>query len=72
MRTIFAALFLIGAALPASAQGVTGQYDVEGTNLDGSGYRGKAEVNATRRPEFACARRTCSWPAIAWATQSGW
>ena len=56
MRTIFAALFLIGAALPASAQGVTGRYDVEGTNLDGSEYRGTAEVNATS--DTTC---TISW-----------
>ena len=53
---VLAALLLIAPA--AGAQDVTGQYDVEGTNLDGSRYRGTAQVTAT-------SKTTCT---ISWQT----
>ncbi|WP_442577715.1 hypothetical protein ACSBOB_19335 [Mesorhizobium sp. ASY16-5R] len=33
-----------GFALPASAQSIGGTYSVEGTNFDGSPYKGEAEI----------------------------
>lgn len=62
MRTILAgALLGLGLAASAQAQTVaTGTYDVEGTNLDGSSYRGTATITLT-------SETTC---AIEWTTGS--
>ncbi|WP_275784712.1 hypothetical protein [Pararhizobium gei] len=44
-KIILAAAFLLAAASAAHAQTVNaGKYTVEGTNLDGSGYSGTAEI----------------------------
>lgn len=50
MKRVVAALALAGAlGLPtlAGAQDITGNYRVEGTNLDGSPYEGYAVITAT-------------------------
>jgi len=45
MRSLLLAAALIGLAAPALAAGFhEGAYNVEGTNLDGSAYKGTAEV----------------------------
>ena len=48
MRAIMlAGILAIGVAATASAAGIAGWYKVEGTNADGSPYRGVAEIVAT-------------------------
>lgn len=39
-------MVLAGLSIHAHAQSITGKYRVEGTNLDGSPYRGTAEIRA--------------------------
>ena len=46
-RLIFATALGLLAALPAAAQSIGGKYNVEGTNLDGSPYKGTAEITLT-------------------------
>jgi hypothetical protein len=46
-KLIFAAAFGLLAAQPAAAQSIGGKYNVEGTNLDGSPYKGTAEITLT-------------------------
>lgn len=63
MKRLFVALALTTLALPpmappASAQTVVGRFQVQGTNLDGSPYRGTAQVTAV-------SDTTCT---IAWQT----
>jgi hypothetical protein len=41
-----ALVFVVMGAATAHAQSITGKYRVEGTNLDGSPYRGTAEIRA--------------------------
>jgi hypothetical protein len=51
MRTVgLAGIFAVSIAATASAGGVGGHYKVEGTNADGSPYRGVAEIVATGGP----------------------
>jgi hypothetical protein len=46
-RALAALALLLGLVTgPAHAQSVTGKYRVEGTNLDGSPYKGTAEIRA--------------------------
>jgi hypothetical protein len=40
------AVVMVLFAAPAQAQSITGKYRVEGTNFDGSPYRGTAEIRA--------------------------
>ena len=50
VRGLRAAVLCVGiaaAAAPAGAQSIGGTYDVAGTNLDGSAYRGTAVVTQT-------------------------
>jgi hypothetical protein len=48
MRSIGIALFCLAlTAGSASAEMANGEYRVEGTNLDGSGYRGRATITPT-------------------------
>lgn len=56
----FTALAMAAAVPTASAQNVVGRYDVQGTNLDGSPYRGVAQV--TRVSDTTC--------TIVWQTGS--
>ena len=46
-KLIFAAAFGLLAAQSAAAQSIGGKYNVEGTNLDGSQYKGTAEITLT-------------------------
>ena len=46
-KLLAAAVFGLLVAGPASAQAVGGKYTVEGTNLDGSRYKGTAEIVLT-------------------------
>jgi hypothetical protein len=57
-RLIAAAAMLAASTVAASAQQVGGNYNVEGTNLDGSAYSGTATITWLDKS-------TCS---IAWAT----
>ena len=57
MRTLLAAA-VAALALPAAAQPITGTYDVEGTNFDGSPYSGEATITALS--DVSC--------AIVWVT----
>jgi hypothetical protein len=52
MKALGLSLVLIMAGSWASAQDLTGDYLVNGTNLDGSVYRGEARITATS--EFTC------------------
>ena len=48
MKTLIALMTLVVAACaPASAQTIGGTYRVEGTNLDGSRYTGRARIEVT-------------------------
>ncbi|WP_342358577.1 hypothetical protein [Terrarubrum flagellatum] len=48
MRTMmFSAAFAIMSLGAAQAQSIGGRYDVVGANLDGSAYRGTAQITAT-------------------------
>ena len=58
MKFLLVSLVLSASALPASAQTVVGRFQVQGTNLDGSPYRGTAQVSAV-------SDTTCT---IAWQT----
>ena len=58
MKSLFVAFALALLALPASAQTVVGRFQVQGPNLDGSPYRGTAQVTAV-------SDTTCT---IAWQT----
>lgn len=59
MKSILTAtLVAFGLAGPAAAQSIGGSYSVSGTNLDGSHYRGSAEITLT-------SKTTC---IIAWKT----
>ena len=63
MKKFLACALLLGAAFvtPAQAQTVrAGTYNVEGTNLDGSAYKGTAKISLT-------SETTC---AIEWKTGS--
>jgi hypothetical protein len=57
-RLALAALALAGLAAGASAQNIGGDYSVEGTNFDGSPYKGDARIVIT-------SNTTCK---IAWIT----
>ena len=60
-KLLAGALLGLGLIAPAQAQTVNaGTYDVEGTNLDGSAYKGTATINLT-------SETTCS---IEWHTGS--
>ena len=64
MRIIFLGLLLAAglAATPAAAQSIAGRYEVQGTNPNGSGYSGTAEITQT-------SASTCR---IAWHVGSEW
>lgn len=47
MTILRAAFALMVMAAPAGAQSIGGTYDAEGTNLDGSPYRGTATITLT-------------------------
>lgn len=47
IRFSLALLGLAAMALPAAAQDLGGEYTVKGTNLDGSSYKGTAEIVIT-------------------------
>ena len=48
LRTAVKAAFALAVmAAPAGAQSIGGTYDAEGTNLDGSPYRGTATITLT-------------------------
>ena len=50
MRTmLLAGAGLLALAPPAAAQNVGGRYEVQGTNFDGTPYRGVAEITVTSR-----------------------
>ena len=57
-RLVLSALAFAFAVTPLLAQQIGGMYTVEGTNLDGSGYGGEAEIRLT-------SNTTCE---IAWVT----
>jgi len=57
-----AALVLVLSVTPAAAQQIGGRYSVEGTNPDGSAYRGSAEI-------IAAGGRTCR---IMWNVGTTW
>ena len=46
-RLALAAFALLASAFGAQAQNIGGNYAVDGTNLDGSPYKGTAEVRLT-------------------------
>jgi hypothetical protein len=46
-KLLIAAAFGLLAAQSASAQSIGGTYNVQGTNLDGSQYKGTAEITLT-------------------------
>lgn len=48
-KVLAAAVALIGLPFAAMAQDVGGRYDVNGTNFDGSPYRGTAEIAVTSK-----------------------
>jgi len=52
MRTLILTAALVMAGAASMAQDLTGDYLVNGTNLDGSPYQGTARVTATS--EFTC------------------
>ena len=52
MKTFVLTAVLMLAGSMAFAQDLTGHYLVNGTNLDGSPYRGEAQITATS--EFTC------------------
>jgi len=52
MKAVGLSLALIAAGSWAAAQDIGGRYSVNGTNLDGSIYRGEAEITLTS--EFTC------------------
>lgn len=52
MKVIYLTLALLGTAGLAAAQDVGGHYIVKGTNLDGSPYKGTAEI--TQTSEYTC------------------
>src|SRR5436190_17760318 len=64
MRRLAAALLIIAAIAsgPAAAQQIGGRYTVEGTNPDGSPYRGTAEI-------LPAGGRTCR---ILWNVGTTW
>lgn len=59
-KTILAAAALVAMATVAQAQSVGGRYAVDGTKLDGSPYKGEAEITLT-------SETTCN---IVWITGS--
>lgn len=46
-RFLLAASAVLALALPAAAQDIGGDYTVDGTNLDGSPYKGTAKIVLT-------------------------
>jgi len=60
--TIFALLVLVLSGATAAAQSISGRYEVEGTNPNGSTYSGTAEITQT-------SASTCR---IAWHVGSEW
>lgn len=46
-KLIAAASFVLLLTAPVSAQSIGGKYNAEGTNLDGSVYKGTAEITLT-------------------------
>lgn len=48
-KTLIAAGLLSGVAFGASAADIGGSYSVDGTNFDGSRYRGTAEIVVTTK-----------------------
>ncbi|MEO8241518.1 MAG: hypothetical protein ABI832_04350 [bacterium] len=52
MKTVLLSAMLVLVAQGAAAQDIGGHYLVNGTNLDGSPYRGEAQITATSK--FTC------------------
>src|SRR5437868_7089753 len=61
-RIAFGLVLTMALAAPAAAQNVAGRYQVQGTNPNGSGYSGTAEITQT-------SPSTCR---IAWHVGSEW
>jgi hypothetical protein len=47
LKTVLPGAFLLALALPAAAQDIGGTYTVDGTNFNGSAYKGTAEITLT-------------------------
>ena len=46
-RSVLALACVLATVLPAAADGLGGSYRIQGKNLDGSSYSGKAEITVT-------------------------